>query len=157
MKSDTWISFLVHTFDNTRKLCLTQDHQDFLLFSFTNFTVVSFTFKIMIHFELVFVYAEAYEVHFLRLALQLVQCGRLKRLSFLLCISFASLVRITCPFTWIYFWTFYSVSLIHLSIFIFLQLYSFSKSFWLFHVNFRISLLILQKSLLGFWLGVHWL
>jgi hypothetical protein len=31
----------------------------FLLFSFTNFTVVGFTFKAMIHFELVSVYGEA--------------------------------------------------------------------------------------------------
>ena len=35
--------------------------------------------------------------------------------SFLLCITFASLLKITCPFTWICLWTFYSVSLIYLS------------------------------------------
>lgn len=49
-----------------RNLRLTQGHKDFFLFVFfsINFTVLGFTFKRMIHFELTFIYAMKYGLMF---------------------------------------------------------------------------------------------
>ena len=119
-----FLSLLVHTFSVTsRKLCLTQGHKDFLPFSFTSFIIGGFTFKSMIHFELVFVYGERYEVHSFAFGSPVVPAPFIEKtflspLYYLCTFAEKTLVLYTC----VYFWTFYSVPWIYLSIFMFLKI-----------------------------------
>lgn len=54
--------------------CLTQGHNDFIAFYFRSFIVFIFTFKSMIHFELIFVYDPKYGLKiFLHVDIQMFQ------------------------------------------------------------------------------------
>lgn len=79
-------------------------------------TVLSFTLKTMIHFDLTFVYSVRYtsKFIFLYMDVQSLQHHLLKILSFLHCTNFAHLLKISCScidlFLFIYFATFTLIS-----------------------------------------------
>ena len=85
------------------------------MLSSRSFIVLHFTFRSMIHFQLIFVKSvrSMSRSVLLHIDVQLFQHHLLKRLSFLHCIAF-SLCQLTI-FVWVYFWALYSVLLIYLS------------------------------------------
>ena len=85
------------------------------MFSSRSFIVTGLTFRSLIHFEFIFVYgvSECPNFILLHVALQFSQHELLKRLSFLHCIFLPVLLQISA---WVYFWAFYPVPLICVSV-----------------------------------------
>ena len=91
------------------------------MFSSKSFIVSGLTFRSLIHFEFIFMYDVRKCSHFilLHVAVQFSQHHLLKRLSLPHCIFLPSLSKIRYPFgAWVYFWTFYLVSLVYISVFV---------------------------------------
>ena len=91
------------------------------MFSSRRFMVTGLTFRPLIYFEFIFVYGIRKCSSFILLQVvdQFSQHHLLKRLSFFHCISLPPLSKIRCPWVmWIYLWTFYSVPLIYISVFV---------------------------------------
>ena len=92
----------------------------FCLFSSKSFIVSGFTFMSLIHFEFIFVYGVRKCSNFvlLHVAVQFSQHHLLKRLSASLYIL-ASFVKNKVPIdVWVYFWAFYLVPLVYISVFV---------------------------------------
>ena len=90
--------FMNHTFDVVSKKSLSylRSSRFFSFLSSRSLIVLHFTFKSMIHFELIFVKCVRFVSRFFWLVIaQLFQYHLLKRLSFLCCITFASLLKIS--------------------------------------------------------------
>ena len=89
------------------------------MLSSRSFIVSSLTFSSLIHFEFIFVYGvrECPNFILLHVAVQFSQHHLLKRLSFLHCIILPSLLYIAIS-AWVYFWAFYPVPLIYMSVFV---------------------------------------
>ena len=93
-------------------------HQTFCLFSSKSFIVSGLTFGSLIHFEFIFVYGVRKCSNFtlLHVALQFSQHLLLKRLSLP---HFASFVKNKVPIgAQVYFWAFYLVPLVYISVFV---------------------------------------
>ena len=137
------------------------------MFSSGSFIVLGFTFRSVIHFELIFIYVVHMDV-------PVILAHLLKRLSFfqLDCFLHLCQILVTC-ILWVCFQTLYCICIIDLFVYYYtstmlfwsLQLYS-KKLFWLFQSYFGflihcipiwilvLACQFLQKHLLAFWLGL---
>ena len=91
------------------------------MFSPKSFIVSGLTFRSLIHFEFVFVYGVRKCSNFilLHVAVQFSQHPLLKRLSLLPLYILASFVKNKAPIgAWVYFWAFYLVPLVCISVFV---------------------------------------
>ena len=91
------------------------------VFSSKSFIVSGYTFKSLIHFEFIFVYDVAKCSNFIHLhvAVQFSQHHLLKRLSLPPLNILTSFVKNKVPIgAWVYFWTFYLVPLVYISVFV---------------------------------------
>ena len=89
------------------------------MFFFKSFIVSGFTFRSLIHFEFIFVYGVRKCSNFilLHVAVQFSQHHLLKRLSFPPLYILASFVKNKVPNgAWVYFWAFYLVPLVCISV-----------------------------------------
>ena len=89
------------------------------MFSFKSFTVSGLPFRPLIHFESIFVYGvrECSNFILLYVAIQFSQPHLLKRLSFSsLCILASFVIDQLTIVEWVYFWAFYPVPLIYISV-----------------------------------------
>ena len=88
------------------------------MFSSKNFIVSCLTFMSLTHFEFIFVYAVRMCSNFivLHVAVQFSQHHLLKRLSLPHCIFLSPLSKVR--YAWVYFWAFYLVPLVHISVFL---------------------------------------
>ena len=87
------------------------------MFSSKSFIVSGLTFRSLIYFEFIFVYGVRKCSNFilLHLAVQFSQHHLLKRLSLPHCIFLHTLSKIG---EWVYFWAFYLVPLVYISVFV---------------------------------------
>ena len=90
------------------------------LFSSKSFIVSGLTFRFLIHFEIIFVYGVRKCSSFiLHVAVQFSQHNLLKRLSLPPLYILASFVKNKVPIgAWVYFWAFYIVPLVYVSVFV---------------------------------------
>ena len=91
------------------------------MFSSKSLIVSSLTFRYLIHFEFIFVYGVKKRSNYilLHVAVQFAQHHVLKRLSLTLCIFLPPLSKNKVPISaWVYFWVFYAVPLVYISVFV---------------------------------------
>ena len=91
------------------------------MFSFKNFIVSGLTFRSLIHFEFIFQYDVRKCSNFilLHVAVQFSQHCLLKRLSLPHCIFLPPFKKNKVPIgAWVYFWAFYLVPLVYISVFV---------------------------------------
>ena len=91
------------------------------MFSSKNFIVSGLTFRSLIHFKFIFVYGVRKCSNFilLHVAVQFSQLHLSKRLSLPHCIFLPPLSNIRYPKgAWVYFWAFYLVPLVYVSVFV---------------------------------------
>ena len=88
------------------------------VFSSKSFIASGLTFRSLIHFEFIFVYGvRKCSFILLHIAIQFSQHHLLKRLSLPHCIFLPSFVKNKVPIgAWVYFWAFYLVPLVYISV-----------------------------------------
>ena len=104
-----------------RGFCFDLCHRVFCLFSSKSFIVSGLTFGSLIHFEFIFVYGVRKYSNFilLHVAVQFSQHHLLKRLSLHPLYILTSFVKNKEPIcAWVYFWAFYLVPLVYISVFV---------------------------------------
>ena len=91
------------------------------MFSSKSFIVSGLIFRFLIHFEFIFVYGVRKCSNFIlsHVAVQFSQHHLLKKLSLAHCMFFPPLSKNKVPIgAWVYFWVFYLVSWVYISVFV---------------------------------------
>ena len=103
-----------------KKYCCSLHQSVLPMFSSRSFIVSHLTFRSLIHFEFIFVYGvrECSNFILLHVAGQFSQHHLLKSVFSPLCIPASFVVDQLTIGTWVYFWTFYPVPLIYISVFV---------------------------------------